>query len=127
MHKDRNGKIHAGPVWDFDYYTFQPYYKNMLINTNAVWNDRIINDPANHPKIKERWNARKDAIRKIAEEMDRQYEIVRESAEYNSTLWPLSLNINRDDALSVKDAVARMKGYYVEKVQYMDSFINMYF
>lgn len=127
MHKDRNGKIHAGPVWDFDYYTYQPYYKNMLINTNAVWNDRIINDPANHPKIKERWNARKDAIKEIAEEMDRQYEIVKESAEYNSKLWPLSLNINRDDALSVKDAVARMKGYYVEKVQYMDTFINMYF
>ena len=127
MHKDRNGKIHAGPVWDFDYFTFQPYYKNMLINTNAVWNDRIINDPATHAVIKQRWNASKEYYRSIADEMDRQYNEIKESAEYNSLLWPLSLNVNRDDALSVKDAVARMKEYYVNKFNYMDSYINTYF
>ena len=127
MYKDRGDKIHAGPVWDFDYFTFQPYYNTMLINTNAVWNDRIINDPATHPVIKQRWNAHREKFKSIAEEIDRQYETVRESAEYNSQLWPLSLNVNRDDALSVKDAVARMKTYYVTKFEYMDSFINTYF
>ena len=127
MHKDRGGKIHAGPVWDFDYYTYQPYYKNMLINTNAVWNDRIINDPATHPVIKQRWNACKEQLRSIAEEMDIQYLKVKESAEYNSTLWPLSLNINRDDAMSVEDAVARMKSYYITKFEYMDNYINTNF
>lgn len=127
MYKDRGDKIHAGPVWDFDYFTFQPYYNTMLINTNAVWNDRIINDPATHPVIKQRWNARRDQFKTIAEEIDRQYESIIESAEYNATLWPLSLNVNRDDALSIKDAVARMRNYYVTKFEYMDSFINTYF
>lgn len=92
----------------------------MLINTNAVWNDRIINDPATMPVIKQRWNANREKFRSIAEEIDRQYEAIKESAEYNSQLWPLSMNINRDDALSVKDAVARMKGYYMAKFEYMD-------
>jgi hypothetical protein len=127
MYKDRGDKIHAGPVWDFDYFTFQPYYNTMLINTNAVWNDRIINDPATHPVIKQRWNARRDKFKTIAEEIDRQYESIIESAEYNATLWPLSLNVNRDDALSIKDAVARMRNYYVTKFEYMDSYINTYF
>ncbi|MBP3601744.1 MAG: CotH kinase family protein [Alistipes sp.] len=120
MYKDRGGKMHAGPVWDFDYFTFQPYYNTMLINTNAVWNDRIINDPATMPVIKQRWNANREKFRSIAEEIDRQYEAIKESAEYNSQLWPLSMNINRDDELSVKDAVARMKGYYMTKFEYMD-------
>ena len=127
MYKDRGEKIHAGPVWDFDYFTFQPYYNTMLINTNAVWNDRIINDPATHPVIKQRWNAQREKFRSIAEEIDRQYELVKESAEYNSQLWPLSLNVNRDDALSVKDAVARMKTYYVTKFEFMDNYFNTYF
>ncbi len=120
MYKDRDGKMHAGPVWDFDYFTFQPYYNYSLINTNAVWNDRIINDPATAPVILARWNESREKYRDIAQEIDRQYESIRESAEYNATLWPLSLNVNRDDALSVKDAVARMKGYYETKFNYMD-------
>lgn len=127
MHKDRNGKMHAGPVWDFDYFTFQPYYNTWLINTNAVWNDRIINDPATHPVIKQRWNAHRESLKSIADEITRQYESIKESAEYNSSLWPLSLNVNRDDALSVSDAVARMKEYYVTKFEYMDNYINTNF
>ena len=120
MWKDRGGKMHAGPVWDFDYFTFQPYYNYSLINTNAVWNDRIINDAANGPAILRRWNDSREKYKDIIQEIDRQYEAIRESAEYNATLWPLSLNVNRDDALSVKDAVARMKGYYETKFNYMD-------
>jgi len=120
MWKDRGGKMHAGPVWDFDYFTFQPYYNYSLINTNAVWNDRIINDAANGPAILRRWNDSREKYKDIIQEIDRQYEAIRESAEYNATLWPLSMNINRDDALSVKDAVARMKGYYETKFNYMD-------
>ncbi len=124
MYKDRGGKIFAGPVWDFDYFTFQPYYNNWLINTNAVWNDRIINDPANRTAIKERWNLNREGYRAIAEEIDRQAEYVKESAEYNATIWPLDLNVNRDDALPVSEAVARMRGYYVTKFNYMDNYIN---
>ena len=124
MWKERGEKIHAGPVWDFDYFTFQPYYNTMLINTNAVWNDRIINDPANRAVIKERWMAARDKYRTIAEEIDRQYWVVKESAEYNETLWPLTLNVNRDDAMSVTDAVERMKTYYQTKFSYMDEYIS---
>lgn len=126
MYKERGGKMHAGPVWDFDYFTFQPYYNNWFINMNAVWNDRIINDPANRAAIKARWEESREKYRTIAEEIDRQFESIRESAEYNATLWPLDMNVNRDDALSVQDAVARMKEYYVTKFAFSDSYFATY-
>ena len=124
MWTGEDGKFHAGPVWDFDYFTFQPYYNNMLINTNAVWNDRIINDPNNKAAIKARWEESREKYRAIASEIDRQYEAIKESAEYNATIWPLNLNVNRDDAMSVEEAVARMKGFYEKHFEYMDSYIN---
>ena len=126
MYKDRGGKIHAGPVWDFDYFTFQPYYNDWFINMNAVWNDRIINDPANRAAIKARWEESREKYRTISDEIDRQFEVIRESAEYNAILWPLNLNVNRDDALSVEDAVTRIKQYYDTKFSYADSYFANY-
>ena len=133
MWTDNEGKFHAGPVWDFDYYTYQPYYNNMLINTNAVWNDRIINDPNNRAAIKARWEESREKYRTIAAEIDRQYERIRESAEYNASLWPIDPlyyvpNINKDPNrekdLTVVQSVERMKGFYEKHFEYMDSYIN---
>lgn len=128
MHKDRGGKMHAGPVWDFDYFTFQPYYSDDLINTMSVWNSRIIRDPANLSYIKQRWNTHRESISSIIDEIDRQYLLVKESAEYNSTIWPIlpgtKEDPNRDKSLSMDEALARIKSYYVEKFNWMDNYIN---
>lgn len=123
MYKDRGEKMHAGPVWDFDYFTFQPMYKNSLINTRAVWNNGIINDPANLPAIKERWMMHREAIRDIIDEFDRQYLAIKESAEYNAVVWPITdnRNINKENDMSIEEAVARIKDYYTAKFAYMDS------
>ena len=123
MYKDRGGKMHAGPVWDFDYFTFQPLYKEKLINTRAVWNNGIINDPANLPAIKERWMMHREAIRDIIDEFDRQYLAIKESAEYNAAVWPITdnRNINKENDMSIEEAVARIKDYYTAKFAYIDS------
>ena len=133
MYKDRGGKMHAGPVWDFDYFTYQPLYKEALINTRAVWNSRIINDPANLPIIKQRWNMHRESLRDIIQEFDKRHLSIKESAEYNAQLWPLNLNITQDDNknkeadMSVEEAVNRIKSYYEHKFNWMDSYINTYF
>ena len=128
MWKERGQKIHAGPVWDFDYYTFKMSYKEMLINTNAVWNERIINDPANRPRIKERWMAQREQYRTIPEEIDRQYALIRESVQYNDVIWPIDPQLdnwgNREISLSVDEIVASMKDYYQIKFNYMDAYIQ---
>ena len=135
MWKERGGKIHAGPVWDFDYFTFHPYYKNMLINTNAVWNNRIINDPANRAAIKARWMASRSKYETILEEIDRQYALVKESAEYDAVMWPIdplfyvpniNQDPNREKDLTVDQSVERMKTYYKAKFEYMDSYFSTF-
>lgn len=127
MFKDRNDVIHAGPVWDFDYYTYQSQYNEMLINMHAVWNDRILHDPAVRPIVKARWNAKRESYRSIINEIDRQYNAIKASAEYNATLWPLSnsLNVNKDG--NVAQGVQKMKTFYEIHFNYMDQFINSYF
>ena len=124
MYKDRSSKMCIGPVWDFDNYTYQePYCTQFIINT-AVWNDRIINDPNNFPLIKEKWNARRDNFKRIAEEMDRQYELVKESAEYNAKLWVPNPDTNNEKDLTVKESVEKIKRNYLLKFNYMDNYIN---
>lgn len=134
MWTDYDGIFHAGPVWDFDYYTFQPYYNTMLINTNAVWNDRIINDPNNRAAIKARWMDSCEKYRIIPEEIDRQYTLIKESAEYDAKLWPVdpayyingTKDPNREKDLTVEQSVARMKEFYEAHFEYMDSYIKSF-
>ena len=139
MWKERGGKIHAGPVWDFDYYTFQSAYRKQLINTNAVWNNRIINDPSNRSAIKARWMESRAKYQTILEEIDRQYALVKESAEYNATLWPVDplfyvyvsysqtyVDPNREKDLTVEQSVDNIKTYYNRKFQYMESYFSAY-
>ena len=70
----------------------------------------------------------------IIDEIDRQYAIVKESAEYDATLWPI-LDIyldrygndpNREKKLTVEQSVENMKTYYQAKFQYMDSYFSAY-
>lgn len=126
MYKDRGEKIHAGPVWDFDYFTFNPYYQTNLLNRYSVWNSRIIMDPANSPQIKQRWNAQRESIRSILDEFDRQYQAIKESVEYNAKMWPIpsDLNVNQENELSIEEAIARMKEVYERKFNHMDRYIN---
>ena len=135
MWKERGGKIHAGPVWDFDYFTFHPTYRKSLINTNAVWNNRIINDPSNRAAIKARWMASRAKYEAILEEIDRQYALVKESAEYDAKLWPvdplfyipnINQDPNREKDLTVQQSVERMRTYYKTKFEYIDSYISTF-
>jgi hypothetical protein len=94
----------------------------MLINMNAVWNDRIINDPNNQQRIIERWNNARVQYQDIENEIRRQWELVKESAEYNSKIWePLSRYPNYDQKYSVQKAADVMLEYYNTHFAYMDS------
>ena len=44
MHKDRNGLLKAGPVWDFDYATFVSYRVDTIINTESPYFSELLKD-----------------------------------------------------------------------------------
>lgn len=122
MHVTEDGIMHAGPVWDFDYFTFHTYYNTSLINTHSVWNDRIIHDPNNQARIREKWNNQREAYQDIENYIREQWELVKESAAYNSTIWePLTRYPNYDQNYSVQKSVDKMLEFWRAHFTYMDS------
>ncbi|RZJ06575.1 MAG: hypothetical protein EOP39_18765, partial [Rubrivivax sp.] len=64
MYKKRDGKLHFGPVWDFDLALGNAGYNNVQFTSgwhirNAPWFTRLFEDPAFAKKVKDRWQALK--------------------------------------------------------------------
>ncbi len=122
MHKDRLGKLVAGPVWDFDWGTFMPNVTSFSIKS-AIYYNALFNDPAFVARVKEKWAESKSDFESVAEDIDAIYAHIRLSATYNCTLWPISQTTNGDVKLPYDDAVARLRSTYVTRIQTLNTLI----
>ena len=103
MHKDRGGKLVAGPCWDF----------------------RLRQDPAFEAKLKARFQELLPQLETIPDYMDECERLLTESAKLNFAMWnpaeDASQNggwiINGDENMTFHDAVARLKTIYKERLQ----------
>ena len=129
MHKDRGGKLVAGPCWDFDwgvlsYYT-SPHARTGLVNGNAIWYARLFQDPAFKAKVKERFQELLPELKKIPDYMDECEKLLTESARLNFAMWnpaeDASQNggwiINGDEDMTFHNAVARLKSNFQERLE----------
>lgn len=123
MYKDRNNKLKAGPVWDFDWGTFVPGVNKFYI-TQAIWYNRLFQDPDFVTLVKQKWERSKARFETIADFIDEQAKSIKTSAEANCIQWPINQTVNKDESLSFTDAVARMKKAYQDRIKWMDSAIN---
>ena len=124
MHKDRGGKLVAGPCWDFDWgvlsYRTSPHGKTGLINRNAIWYARLFEDPAFAEKVRNRFQELLPQLETIPDYMDELQERLSRSAKYNFRLWnpadDASMNgghiINGDENMSFEEAVKLLKENY---------------
>ena len=129
MHKDRGGKLVAGPCWDFDWgvlsYSTSPQARTGLINHSAIWYGRLRQDPAFEAKLKARFNELLPKLQTIPDYMDECERLLTESAKLNFAMWnpaeDASQNggniINGDERMSFHDAVARLKSIYKDRLQ----------
>ena len=129
MHKDRNGKLVAGPCWDFDWgilsYNTSPQARTGLINGNAIWYARLRQDPAFKAKLKARFDELLPKLETIPAYIDECERLLTESAKLNFAMWnpadDASQNggniINGDEYMSFHNAVARLKSIYQERLQ----------
>ena len=129
MHKDRNGKLVAGPCWDFDWgilsYNTSPQARTGLINGNAIWYARLRQDPAFKAKLKARFDELLPKLETIPAYIDECERLLTESAKLNFAMWnpadDASQNggniINGDEYMSFHSAVARLKSIYQERLQ----------
>ena len=122
MHKDRLGKLKAGPVWDFDYLTFVSH--NAYAAQRHIYYARLLTDPSFVALVKERWNSLKPAFQTIPEYIRTKAETIRTSNDINIRLWPITLTTNGDEALSFDEAIDRMVKTYEDRLECLESKIN---
>jgi hypothetical protein len=123
MHKDRLGKLVAGPVWDFDWGTFKPNCSSFWIKS-AIYYKPLFNDPAFVARVKEKWTESKPDFESVLDFIDSEYEGIRLSAEYNGTIWPISGTTNGDESLSYEDAVTRLRSAYAQRIITLNTLIS---
>ena len=129
FHKDRGGKLKAGPCWDFDWgvlsYNTSPQAKTGLLNHKAIWYARLFEDPAFKEKVKTRFMELLPLLETIPDYMDEMQEKLYDSAGCNFRMWDPAQDasqnggniINGDENLSFPNAVARLRSIYQERLQ----------
>ncbi|HJT74935.1 MAG TPA: CotH kinase family protein [Chitinophaga sp.] len=133
MYKERNGKLSMGPVWDFDLAA-----GNNIFNGNnspygwwirqAIWINRMFDDPAFKQKVKDRWNALKN------EQVNTLFAFINETAEYlkrsqkeNFNKWGVLYNYTWVEPTvmgSYESEVQYMKQWLQKRINWMDAAIN---
>ncbi len=124
MHKDANGKMVAGPVWDFDWGTYQ-YWNGWKI-IGAIYYGQLFQDATFKARVKEKWNAQKSLYESVDTYIASQAEYLKHSDELNIALWPISSRENGDETLSYGDAVMRMRNNYKDRIAWMNTQINAF-
>ena len=128
FHKEKGGKLVAGPCWDFDWgvLTFNTNNgKYALVNGNAIWYSRLRKDPLFESRLKSRFEELLPELEKIPEFIDRTADYLEASAAINRTLWDPSGDkisnggniINGDENLSFRAAVDRIKSTYLTHLE----------
>ena len=123
MYKKREGKLCAGPIWDFDWYTFVHDTKDPLI-TGSIWYGYLFGYEGFRSAVKERWAQTKEKYLDIVNYISEQAELVRMSDEVNFCLWPITMVVNGDEHLSFDEAIGRMRSRYSKRFEAIDSYIS---
>lgn len=122
MYKKRDGKLYAGPVWDFDWGTFRAYSSTLL--TSALWYGDLFKYSEFRNAVKERWSELQNTLSLIDEYIDSQSKLIEESNNANIVMWPLTGNANADEKLSFDDAIATMRAAYKHRLEVIGKYIS---
>lgn len=133
MYKDAQGKLCAGPLWDFDLTTFQGSTREFMqydyevdLNDPAytnrnLWYKRLFSDPEFKARAKERWQQYKTAFATVGDFIDEQKTLIEGSAARNWTLWTIGAGSNKDESLPWDEAVERLKANYATRLAWLDA------
>lgn len=122
FHKDRRGKLKAGPVWDFDVYFM--YYEEKFFCNKAQYYQELLSDPAFVARLKEKWprfKARLDADGGMTAYLDSLYATARASALRDREMWAA---IWRPTDPTPDEGYSEMRSYLENKIAWMDSAIS---
>ena len=121
VYKDRGGLLTAGPVWDFDYYTFVPEFQTRFLNKWSLYYERLFKDPVFVAQVKARWTElrpRFDVIPDYTRQLARR---LRGSADMNNALWPINIRVNGDELMEYDAAVERLIEMFRGRLDWLDT------
>lgn len=124
VHKDRLGKLTAGPVWDFDWGTFMPSATKSYRIKSAIYYKQLFNDPQFVALVKERWNQYLPAFESIPQKIRQKALHIRHSERFDHERWPFTNTVNDEQNLSFMEAVDRIVNAYQEKLKWLDKQIQ---
>lgn len=119
MHKDKDGRLAAGPVWDFDYDTFT--HKSGFRCQNAIYYDRLFQDAEFVSRVKERWLTLRDDLASIPDYIEAEAAKLQKSDEFNHYKWPITIIVNNDEHMTYSEAVENMKKAYQNKYNFLNN------
>jgi hypothetical protein len=107
MFMNGDGKLSAGPVWDFDRGTFQyiegakklgntdrikPYNEWICWRTSSsdtyIWYKKLIQDPIFQQRVKDRWAVMLPYLQGVLNTIEGYREVLRASYKEDSAMWP---------------------------------------
>lgn len=137
FHKDRNGKLVAGPVWDFDYETLVASQSRLWVNygmrnnpTHYPWYDRtwwnilLMNDASFRADVKQRWQELYPFLQTLPAFIEAERERIAPAVARNAGRWPAingTGHPNQDETLSFDDAVARLASTLTTRIEWLNS------
>lgn len=123
MFKKRNGKLFAGPVWDFDWGSYRPGHTEIALKNTLYYKELWRYDEFKQA-VKERWSATKSIYKSIDSYIEQQANLIKESNEVNIAKWPITITVNEDENLSFDEAIERMRESYSERLSVVDGYIS---
>ena len=120
FYKKRDGVLYAGPVWDFDWGTFRPGYKGLIL-TSALWYGYLLEYDEFRALLKKRWHELKPSFESVQYYIDKKANWIRESNEDNFAMWPIDVVVNMDEKLGFYEAVGRMRDVYLDRIEEIDA------
>jgi len=119
----RDGIMYAGPVWDFDWFTFQLYTSGLFI-PDSIYFTKLLADASFKAALKARWAELKPKFQSVSSYIDQKADEIRTSESINWSMWPCtSSSVNGDERLSFQQSVDRMKTALANRITALDTAI----
>lgn len=123
LHKDKGGKLVAGPMWDYDYDTFTNrtgwYCKNFM------WYPRFFEDPEFKALVKKRWVELYPKFRGAIQYIDTMKNKLKVSAESNIKIWGVPGNPNKENSSTTyEQSVEKIQDRFTERIEWINNNIS---
>jgi len=120
FHRGADGRITAGPLWDFDYaYDYEPPATDVLFLKDRFWFKHLFKDPAFRERLKARWAAIKAPhVDTLPAYLDTVVASIHDSVEQDLRRFPT------DEDMRLPADSSRLRSWLTQRIAALDEAIQ---